>query len=114
MKSLTCDGHLIAFDCYHWGIEAWAIPEQGETIRHKFIGYTKKDKGEIVEVMKALSKEKASVLPRLRMTNKEIKAYASSLGYEFTDADCADIIGTSYEGETVEHAVNDFLDAFER
>jgi hypothetical protein len=60
------------------------------------------------------SKEKASVLPRLRMTNEEIKAYASSLGYAFTDEDCADIIGTSYEGETVEHAVNDFLDAFER
>jgi hypothetical protein len=48
------------------------------------------------------------------MTNEKIKAYALSLGYEFTDEDCADIIGTSYEGETVEHAVNDFLDAFER
>jgi hypothetical protein len=50
----------------------------------------------------------------ITMTNEKIKAYASSLGYEFTDEDCADIIGTSYEGETVEHAVNDFLDAFER
>ncbi len=48
------------------------------------------------------------------MTNEKIKAYALLLGYEFNDEDCKYIIDTSYEGETVEGAVNDFLDAFER
>jgi len=48
------------------------------------------------------------------MTNEKIKAYALSLGYEFNDDDCNYVIDTSYEGETVEDAVNDFLDAFER
>lgn len=48
------------------------------------------------------------------MTNDEIKKYALSLGYVFTDEDCADLQLDSYEGETVEDAVNDFLDAYER
>lgn len=48
------------------------------------------------------------------MTCDEIKTYAKSLGYELSDDDCAEIISTSYEGETVREAVNDFLDAYER
>lgn len=34
-------GYLIALDRYHWGYEGVAIPDQGETLRRKFIGYTK-------------------------------------------------------------------------
>lgn len=48
------------------------------------------------------------------MTNDEIKAYASSLGYEFSDEDCEELRAESFEGETVAHAVNDYLDAYER
>ncbi len=48
------------------------------------------------------------------MTNDEIKKYALSLGYEFTDEDCDELRADTYEGETVEDAVNDFLDAYER
>jgi hypothetical protein len=46
------------------------------------------------------------------MTHQQIKDFASSLGYEFSDEDCQEIISTSYDGETVEHAVQDFLDAY--
>lgn len=48
------------------------------------------------------------------MTHDEIKSYSLALGYVLTDEDCADIIEDSYEGETVENAVNDFLNAYER
>jgi len=48
------------------------------------------------------------------MSFDELKAYAANLGYELSDDDCTEIISTSYDGETVEEAVNDFLDAYER
>jgi hypothetical protein len=48
------------------------------------------------------------------MTFEELKDYASRLGYELSDEDCAEIIATSYDGETAKEAVNDFLNAFER
>lgn len=48
------------------------------------------------------------------MTFDELKDYASRLGYEISDEDCAEIIATSYDGETAKEAVIDFLNAFER
>jgi hypothetical protein len=48
------------------------------------------------------------------MSFDELKAYAATLGYELSDDDCTEIISTSYDGETVKEAVNDFLDAYER
>ena len=48
------------------------------------------------------------------MTHNEIKAYALTMGFEFSDYDCEEIISTSHEGETVAEAVNDFLNAYER
>jgi len=48
------------------------------------------------------------------MTFISLKAYALVLGYEINDVDCQDIIETSFEGETVEDAVNDYLNAYER
>lgn len=47
------------------------------------------------------------------MTADQLKQYAHSLGYEFSDADCAEIISTTYESETVEQAVKDFINAYE-
>lgn len=47
------------------------------------------------------------------MTFSEIKEYARTLGYEFSDEDCAEIIRTSYAEEVVSEAVHDFLDAYE-
>lgn len=47
-------------------------------------------------------------------SNSEVKAYCSSLGYEFTDDDVAELRAESYAIETVEQAVNDYLDAYER
>ena len=47
------------------------------------------------------------------MTAEQLKQYAHSLGYEFSDDDCAEIINTTYDGETVEQAVRDFIDAYE-
>lgn len=47
------------------------------------------------------------------MTIKELKEYALSLGYELTTYDCAEIIETSYDGETVQEAVTDYLHAYE-
>jgi hypothetical protein len=57
MKPLDYKDYLITFDRHHWGIEAWAIPDHGETIRHKFIGYTKK---EMIATMKSLIESEAS------------------------------------------------------
>lgn len=48
------------------------------------------------------------------ITISSLKDYAKRLGYELSDEDCAEIIETSYDGETASEAVNDFLDAFER
>lgn len=48
------------------------------------------------------------------MTHDEIKQYALSLGYEFNDDDCIDLLDNTFNGETVENAVNDYLNAFER
>ena len=47
------------------------------------------------------------------MTNQELKDYAQGLGYTLDDADCQEIRDTSYTGETVSHAVKDFLNAYE-
>jgi len=47
------------------------------------------------------------------MTVDEIKKVAWNLGYEFDDRDCAEIIATSFDGETAEQAVKDFIDAYE-
>ena len=48
------------------------------------------------------------------MTHQEIKEYASQLGFTFSDEDCKELLADTYEGETLAHAVNDFLDAYER
>lgn len=40
--------------------------------------------------------------------------YGLELGYELSEADLECIYDTSYEGETIEHAVDDYLDANER
>ena len=48
-------------------------------------------------------------------TNEDIKKMADGLGYELTDEDCEDIRGSSCDPrETVEQAVNDYLNAYER
>lgn len=48
-------------------------------------------------------------------TNQEIKKTACMLGYDLTDEDCEDMRRTSNDPrETVEQAVNDFLNAYER
>ena len=47
-------------------------------------------------------------------TYDNLKAYSESLGYVLSDADCDEIIRTSHNGETVQEAVNDYLDAYER
>jgi hypothetical protein len=44
----------------------------------------------------------------------ELKTCAENLGYELSDSDCLDIIETSFNGETVLEAINDYLDAYER
>lgn len=43
-----------------------------------------------------------------------LKTCAKDLGYELSDADCLDIIETSFSGESVLEAINDYLDAYER
>lgn len=48
------------------------------------------------------------------MNHEAIKAYALSMGFEFSDDDCEELIATSHPGETVQEAVNDYLDAYER
>lgn len=50
--------YLITFESYHWGFEGIAIPDNGETIRRKFIGYTKR---EMLEIMKDLIKEQRGI-----------------------------------------------------
>ena len=34
-------GYDIFFEKHHWGWEVSAVPDSGETLRMKFIGYTK-------------------------------------------------------------------------
>jgi hypothetical protein len=50
------------------------------------------------------------------MTVQDIKTYAESLGYSFSDEDAQDVIDSRpswFTGqETVEQAVQDYLDAF--
>ena len=48
------------------------------------------------------------------MKPEDIKAIGKQLGYELNDEDCQEIIDTSYEGELVSEAVDDFLNAYER
>jgi hypothetical protein len=48
------------------------------------------------------------------MTIDDLKDHANRLGYELSDEDCAEILATTFEGETAKEAVNDFLSAFER
>ena len=42
-------GYLIVANKYHWGYEITAIPDQGETIRRKFIGYTRKEMIQLIK-----------------------------------------------------------------
>ena len=52
------------------------------------------------------------------MTTQEIIQCAKELGYTFDEATAQDVLDTKptwfTEGETVQQAVNDYLDAFER
>jgi hypothetical protein len=48
------------------------------------------------------------------MNATKLKEFALSLGYTLADEDCEEILSTTFEGETVEQAVNDFLNAYER
>jgi hypothetical protein len=41
-------GFLLVDTRYVWGHESVAIPETGETIRRKFIGYRLKERGQIM------------------------------------------------------------------
>jgi hypothetical protein len=47
------------------------------------------------------------------MKNAQLKAYALTLGVEITTYDCKEIRATAYTGETIPHAVIDYLDAVE-
>ena len=47
-------------------------------------------------------------------TNEEIKTYALSKGYIFSDDDCQELINGAFEGETLREAIDDYLSAFER
>jgi hypothetical protein len=49
MKPFNYRGHLIVLKYYSWGYEMAAIPDNGETIRKKFIGYSL---AEMVSIMK--------------------------------------------------------------
>lgn len=48
--------HDIFFEKHHWGWEVVAIPDSGETIRKKFIGYTKK---EMLDLIKTTIREQS-------------------------------------------------------
>jgi hypothetical protein len=49
-----------------------------------------------------------------KLTNENIKLYAKCMGYEFDDESCDLLRAESFKGETVGHAVNDYLNAYER
>ena len=59
MKTCNFRGYLIALDRHHWGYEAVAIPDHGETIRQKFIGYTR---AEMIEAMRDLIRSQSASL----------------------------------------------------
>ena len=50
----------------------------------------------------------------INATNEEIKTYALSKGYIFTNTDCEELKNDSFEGETLSEALEDYLSAFER
>ena len=56
----------------------------------------------------------ASYVEEISFDHTDLKDYAKRLRYELSEEDCAEIIATSYEGETASEAVNDYLNAFER
>lgn len=47
-------------------------------------------------------------------TNAQVKAEALKRGYTFTDEDCQDLRVDSFEGETLNEALTDYLNAYER
>ena len=47
-------------------------------------------------------------------TNEEVKAEALKRGYIFTDEDCQELRDDSFEGETLNEALTDYLTAYER
>jgi hypothetical protein len=47
-------------------------------------------------------------------TNEEVKAEALKRGYTFTDEDCQELRADSFEGETLNEALTDYLNAYER
>ena len=57
MKTYEYKGYLIGLDRYQWGFEAYAIPDAGETIRQKFIGYTK---AEMLAAMRELIRSQSA------------------------------------------------------
>jgi hypothetical protein len=47
------------------------------------------------------------------MTNDHLTAYGITLGIQLSTYDCQLIRASSYQGETPEHALIDYLDAYE-
>lgn len=52
-----------------------------------------------------------STMPKL--TDQALMDYAWKLGYRLSAEDCEEIRQTSFPGETIDHAVKDFLSAYE-
>jgi len=48
-----------------------------------------------------------------KLTDENLMDYAWRLGYRLSPEDCDEIRLTAYAGETVAHAVKDFLSAYE-
>lgn len=46
-------------------------------------------------------------------TIQSIKSYSKELGYEMDDGDCLDLIVTGFHGESIQSAVEDWLNAWE-
>lgn len=59
-------------------------------------------------------KQRVRVETSTELSNENIKAYAKQLGYDFDDESCDLLRAESYKGETIEEAVNDYLNAYER
>lgn len=59
-------------------------------------------------------KQRERIETSTELSNENIKAYAKSLGYDFDDESCEALRAESYKGETIEEAVNDYLNAYER
>ena len=49
----------------------------------------------------------------LNLTDDALMDFAFGLGYVISAEDCDEIRRTSFEGETVRHAIKDFLSAYE-